>query len=849
MKYRTLYLALSALTLLAMPAYAQQAAPADTVDVFDYVANYEFGQSRAPLGVLEEVVRSADRNPFEKQAILKRFTGMITSPDVTLEGKRFIARQLALLAGPETLPALVPLLEDPQTADLALYVYERVPGPEANRILRDALVAQMDEKILIGIVNILGARGDGEAVPLLAQLAADPQPGPAIAAIKALGKIGDNASREALLKIWAEGPEALRNDTGAALLTLADKLAASGQLTLARTVYDTVLEKAEAAHLRAGALGGIAAVAPEEASPIIIDSFFSTDDGMRAAAAGLLRSNATEDMVNQLVARLGDLDDQGKVLLLRTLRDTGTRLPHEVLKDMVLNGTEPVQIAALQAIGAWGDEAYVDVLLRMSLIGERNLKEAARDSLRSLPAQGVNAYLVKVARSANADEAVEAIQTLAARKAVGAKESLLKLVESDNPNVRAEAWKALRSLSDDKDILSIVALLTATQDDGQRETAENVLASVIRRLEDRSPAAEVVVDAFQKADSDLVRASLLRVLGNVGADQALETINAALGGESETIRQAAIDALAGWPNSAPLKDLKLVAQQPKTEAERASAFAGLVRMLRSATDKRPVDLLAEYQDVMAVAATPAEKKAVLSGLSRVSAPDTFKLLDEYASDPALSAELNTARVQVAGVLAGAYPQLAREEMNALLQSVDDETIRNQAQQVIAVVEGLGDWLVAWQVSPAYFLVGQGGNMLFDDQFAPETDPASVAWSVMPVGLLPEQPFVLDLSRALGGAERMAYLRTEVTSPSAQDAVLELGSNDGIKAWVNGAVVHENNVGRPLTPNEDKIDVQLKEGVNTIMLGVYNMGGEWQATARLVGKDGQPLQGLKAAVPQ
>jgi HEAT repeat protein len=848
MNQRILSIAIVALVAMASPLFAQEPAPSDPIDVFEYVASYQFGESRAPLRILEDAVRNAMQNPFEKKAMVERFTEMMTSADVTMDGKRFISRQLVLLATPESLPGLAPLLSAPETADLALYVFERVPGPDASRILREVLVAEPDKAVMIGLVNVLGARGDAEAVPLLEKVAKDPQVDLAAAAIEALGKIGDEPARVALTELWSNGPEELRNAAGAALLRLAESLVDSGQFTLARSIYDTIYTGASANHLRAGALGGLAQVAPEETAPIVVDAFFSPESEMRSAAAGLLRQIASEDMMNEIVGRLDELDDDGKVLLLKTLRDTGTKLPHEVLKAMVLEGAEPVQIAALHAIGSWGDEAYVDVLLRMSIIGKGEVREAARGSLRSLPAGGVNAYLVKVARSNNPEEATEAIQTLAARRAVGAKDSLMKLAESEVPEVRAEAWKALRTLGDETDLPALVALLSSAKNDMQRETAENVLASVIRRKEDRSAAAARLVEAFEQADSDQVRASLLGVLGSVGVDQALETIKTAVTAESETVRQAAIDALADWPNATPLPDLKRIVQDPKSEAERASAFAGIVRMLRSA-ELPPAALLAEYRDVMEIAASPAEKKTVLSGLSRVSAPETLAILDQYSGDGDLSAEVNAARVQVAAVLAGAYPQLVREQMEALIQSTDDEALRTQAQQVIDITSGLGDWLVAWQLSPAYFMVGQGGNMLFDDQFAPETDPASVSWSVMPVGLLPEQPYVLDISRALGGAERMAYLRTQVTSPAAQDAVLELGSNDGIKAWVNGAVVHEANVGRPLNPNEDKVAIQLKEGANTILLGVYNMGGEWQATARLVGADGQPLQGISAQIPE
>jgi hypothetical protein len=116
-----------------------------------------------------------------------------------------------------------------------------------------------------------------------------------------------------------------------------------------------------------------------------------------------------------------------------------------------------------------------------------------------------------------------------------------------------------------------------------------------------------------------------------------------------------------------------------------------------------------------------------------------------------------------------------------------------------------------------------------------THPGQHAWTV-------------DLEGLIGGDRRAAYLMTEIVSPAPQDAVLELGSDDGIKAWLNGQLVHANNVLRGHTPGEDRVPVTLREGQNSLMLKVIEEGGDWAASARLVGPDGEPLEALAVVDP-
>jgi len=61
-----------------------------------------------------------------------------------------------------------------------------------------------------------------------------------------------------------------------------------------------------------------------------------------------------------------------------------------------------------------------------------------------------------------------------------------------------------------------------------------------------------------------------------------------------------------------------------------------------------------------------------------------------------------------------------------------------------------------------------------------------------------------------------------------DAVLKigLGTNDGVKMWVNGKLVHKNIIGRPALPNEDIVSVPFHKGENVVLLKIGQRGGGW-----------------------
>jgi len=153
-----------------------------------------------------------------------------------------------------------------------------------------------------------------------------------------------------------------------------------------------------------------------------------------------------------------------------------------------------------------------------------------------------------------------------------------------------------------------------------------------------------------------------------------------------------------------------------------------------------------------------------------------------------------------------------------------------------------DYVTAWEVAGPFTKAKIPADELLDVVFPPEDPAASgVAWKP---AAAEGNPPVVDLSRAVGGGNRVAYLRAGVESSVDQEATLEIGSDDGVKAWVNGKLVHTNNAMRGLDPGADTVTVKLVKGANTVLLKVSQGGGDWAACAAVVPKTSPLLRGVR-----
>ena len=129
-------------------------------------------------------------------------------------------------------------------------------------------------------------------------------------------------------------------------------------------------------------------------------------------------------------------------------------------------------------------------------------------------------------------------------------------------------------------------------------------------------------------------------------------------------------------------------------------------------------------------------------------------------------------------------------------------------------------------------------------FAPETDDAEQEnWQEL-LATRPDNPWIFDLTRVQRCGNCCLYVRTGIWSEVEQPARLEIGSDDGVKAWLNGRLVHSNPSHRGLAVGEDKLEITLKPGRNELMLKIVQTGGGWGFSCAVRAPDGEPIPGLE-----
>jgi len=85
---------------------------------------------------------------------------------------------------------------------------------------------------------------------------------------------------------------------------------------------------------------------------------------------------------------------------------------------------------------------------------------------------------------------------------------------------------------------------------------------------------------------------------------------------------------------------------------------------------------------------------------------------------------------------------------------------------------------------------------------------------------------------------VGYAATWLYAPRDTSVVLQVGSDDGLRLWVNGAVALERTVPRSGCPGQDTVSVALKSGWNPVLLKSAKLLGPWNAFLAVTGPGSQ-----------
>ena len=185
-----------------------------------------------------------------------------------------------------------------------------------------------------------------------------------------------------------------------------------------------------------------------------------------------------------------------------------------------------------------------------------------------------------------------------------------------------------------------------------------------------------------------------------------------------------------------------------------------------------------------------------------------------------------------------------------LDGLPEETIIRMEGNSGSFVRGakkiVGPWL--WMIAPTGgrsgaeavnsridFLSQTSGGTVTESKIATQGATAGnpVGNRVWTVGILSPEggDNINDMANAtgLGSGDvnhHVAYGSVSLNSPREQKTKMLVGSDDAVKVWLNGNLVHNNPVDRGANDFQDQFSVTLKKGTNILLIAVYEALGGW-----------------------
>lgn len=799
------------------------------------VAAFEHGKDAGALLRAEQLIVEAAKHEVSRAAAEDSLLRALASAS-TRDAKSFLCRQLRTIGTARSVPQLERLLTDPELSHMARYALGRIEDPAAAVALHRALGKTAGD-VQIGIINTLGERRHQQALPDLARLLGSPDSGIAEAAATALGRIGTIEAVRDLDASRARASGTLGEHIDNALLLAAEQLAVEGQRGVAIQVYQRFYKLGPQKQFRLAGLRGLAMVGGSRAGPLLIECMKASDPEFRRTAIALTPMAKGQYVTSALAGVLSSLPPEEQELLVRAMGERDDPAAVQAVAAATRREHPSVRVAALEALGNLGHSSAVPVLSQAAAAADGNEKLVARASLVRLRGKDVDGALVRSLHSGDAKVRVELIHALASRKAKQASGELFKLVKDDDATVRHEAIRAIGMLGKGPELGALAALGVRPKEATDRDAIEEAMNAVLDRVEDKRGQASPLLISLSSAPAD-AKPMLLRLLGKTPTAQALTALYGALMDPNDSVREAALHSLAAWPDLAPAETLLTVARTFPDEKHKMLALQGYVRM--AGMSQNPA---AMYARAMQLAERVEEKRLVLNGLGSANSAEALAIVEPYLKDERLQTDAATASVQIANRLRQEDPARARTALANVLSAIDDPRIRKQAQDVMNEMEQYEGYILTWLGSGPYMQRNKESRDIFDTPFPPETPKAEgVKWTPVTRGI---GSYDINLDAAFGsGSHCAAYLWTRIASPEQQDARLELGSDDAIKAWLNGKLVHANYAQRGVSPRQDIVNVKLQKGWNELLLKVVNHEGGWGFCCRLRKSDGSAMEGLK-----
>ena len=650
--------------------------------ILDVLAAYDHDKSRSWMPDLQYLMMEVYNNNEAIREVEPMMLEFLQS-DATAAGKQYVCRELGVTGTARSVPVLSELLVVPGMAGTALLALEKIPGAQADQALLEVL-EEGDEVLQIAVINSLAARQVTAAIIPLTKLMYSDNEKLALSAISAMGSISGSEAAKNLYDFSYEAPASLKGAVLDARLKCADRFMEEGDKKNAAIIYEQVYQADPPQSLKYNALAGKFMTSSEDPYHFILNHLEQEDPEFHPYIVQLAYQLDDSHELGRIFDDLGESQNVPTLHLFAALASIGDPSVHqEVIASLVhREEQEDIRKAAIRALASIGEPSDVLLLAELSASAGGAEKELARQSLYMLPGSKTNENIRSGIREETGGIRAELIRSTGERNMEEATELLFEFTSDPDRNVRMESIRALGKLASPELLSDLISVLIQTDTRRERQEAERAIYAVTQKMPENADLSAGIVGALGYTEDPEVLASLINIIGMIGDGKDLDVLRDYLESGEEEVQLAVIRALSGWPDAAPMEDLKQLASSSDDQRKHTLAIRGYVDVVLADNQMDNDDKLREIRNAYDLSTSTAESRIVISGLSRIGSLEALDMAVGLLEDPELKKEAEAAVVRIAEQTSWESPEETTRQLNSALEKIDNKDIERRIQRIL-----------------------------------------------------------------------------------------------------------------------------------------------------------------------
>jgi HEAT repeat protein len=295
----------------------------------------------------------------------------------------------------------------------------------------------------------------------------------------------------------------------------------------------------------------------------------------------------------------------------------------------------------------------------------------------------VDQGILKTLEGASPAVQIACVRALALRGVSQAHTALLEWAKRGAPEVQAEVFRALGILLEAERAGDLIRLFPSIENEQAKQAILEAIKKIAIRAGPEKAAfvSEPLIEIRGRCQAGH-RASLLELLPMVPGPKGLEVLREDWRDPDETIKGAALRALAEWPSLAVAADLLEIAGNASSEKNRTVALRGYLRLLRPGLARTEEERIEMARKALQRSKGPQEKKLLLGALSGIAHLEAFRMARPFLDDPQVVQEACAAILRIAESLKGEIGAEVKEALEAVVRLAKKPSQADQARQIL-----------------------------------------------------------------------------------------------------------------------------------------------------------------------